>query len=141
MSLDHFVGTWKLFSFELRSSIGEVTYPFGRDAVGYIMYTNEGFMSVNFMKADRLNYVSGDFLKGTAEEKISAIDTFQSYCGRYEVSGNKVVHHIEVSSFPNWSGVDQERFFKFKENNLELNTPPILLGGKNQTAHLVWEKV
>ena len=141
MSREQFIGTWKLISLELRSSNGEVTYPFGRKAIGYIMYTDEGYMSVGFMKADRPKFVSEDIMKGTAEEKISALETFQSYCGRYEVSDNTVVHHIEVSSFPNWSGVDQERFFEFEDNRLKLSTPPLPIGGINQTAHLIWERI
>jgi hypothetical protein len=55
--------------------------------------------------------------------------------------GVKVVHHVKVSFFPNWVGVDQERFFDFDRNRLSLSTPPFLIGGMQQTAHLIWERV
>ncbi len=53
---------------------------------------------------------------------------------------NRVIHHIKISSFPNWAGVDQERIFELKGNKLLLSTPPLLLSGKQQTAHPVWER-
>ena len=33
-----FIGSWKLISYELTSTKGEVTYPRGRDAIGRIIY-------------------------------------------------------------------------------------------------------
>jgi hypothetical protein len=32
-----------------------------------------------------------------------------SCCGRYEFRGDTVVHRVELSLFPNWVGVEQER--------------------------------
>lgn len=99
-------------------------------------------MSVSFMSANRPKIVSARSIRGgTTEEKIAAYDTYLSYCGKYEVQGNKVIHHIEVSLFPNWSGVDQVRFFEFDGNRLSLSTPPLLLAGKQKTAQLIWERV
>lgn len=141
MNEDQFIGTWKLISFELRSSDGQITYPFEKKPVGYIMYNQDGFMSVTFMASERPKFASNDPQKGTTEEKSSAMDTFFSYCGRYEVQDNKVVHHIEVSLFPNWTGMDQERLYEFNDNRLTLSTPPFQVGGVEQTAHLIWERV
>src|SRR5262249_3870511 len=45
---DKFIGTWKLVSYESRGANGAVTYPFGQDAVGYIMYDGAGHMAVQF---------------------------------------------------------------------------------------------
>jgi hypothetical protein len=136
-----FAGTFRLVSLELKSEDGRVSYPFGRDAVGYIMYSEGGYMSVAFMRANRPNFASGDLLGATPEEKMAAHDTYQSYCGRYAIQGDRVIHHIEVSSVPNWSGVDQERFFTLEGDRLSLSTPPLLVAGVQQTAHLIWERV
>lgn len=141
MEQDRFVGTWRLVSFELRRGDGQVSHPFGQDAAGYIMYARDGHMSVAFMSADRPPFACGDPQAGRAEEKVSAMDTFFAYCGRYEISGDKVVHHIEVSLFPNWSGADQERIYEFRGDRLTLSTPPFQVGGVEQTAHLVWEHI
>ena len=98
-------------------------------------------MSVAIMSTKRPKFASGDLWGGTTEEKVAAADTYISYCGKYEVQGDKVIHHIDVSFFPNWSGVDQTRFFEFKGNRLSLSTPPILMAGIQRTAHLIWERV
>jgi hypothetical protein len=135
------VGTWRLASFESRTLDGNVVYPAGPDPVGYIMYNEDGYMSVAFMAADRTAFASGDIRGGSAEERIAAFDTYLSYCGTYEVQGNKVIHHIEVSLFPNWTGVSQERFFELDGDKLSLSTPPILQGGIERTSHLVWKRV
>ena len=34
-----FCGTWRLVSFEARTSSGEVSYPLGKDAAGYLIYS------------------------------------------------------------------------------------------------------
>ena len=141
MAQNPFIGTWRLVSCELRKPDGEVSYPFGRDPVGYIMYNPEGYMSVAFMSADRPKFAAGDVMGGTTEEKVAAVDTYLSYCGRYEIQHDKVIHHIEVSLFPNWVGVDQERIYEFKDDKLSLSTPPLLVGGSQQTAYLIWERV
>jgi hypothetical protein len=141
MAQHPFVGAWRLVSCELRSADGQVSYPLGQDALGYIMYSDDGYMSVAFMGANRPQFASGHILGGTAEEKVAAHDTYQSYCGRYEIQGDRVVHHIEVSSFPNWTGVDQERCFTLEGNRLSPSTPSFLVAGMQQAAHLIWERL
>ena len=98
-------------------------------------------MSVNFMASERKKFASSDPQRGTVEEKNAAMDTFFSYCGRYEVQDDKVIHHIEVSVFPNWTGMKQERIYSLEGDRLTLSTPPFLVGGIEQTAHLIWERV
>lgn len=140
MKQNHLVGTWRLASWENRSADGQVTYPFGQDAARYITYTEDGYMFVAIMTASRPLFSSEDILGGSTEEKAAAAETYISYCGTYEIQGEKVIHHIEVSSFPNWVGSDQERIFELKEDKLLLSTRPLLLSGRQQTAHLVWER-
>jgi hypothetical protein len=141
MTTDQFVGVWKLVSCELRTEGGETSYPYGRNPKGYIMYSSEGYMSVAFMGDDRPRFGSDDIWAGTAEEKLAAFATYTSYCGKFTVAENKVVHHIEVSLYPNWVGVNQERFFEFDGDKLCLSTSPFLIAGAQQTAHLIWERV
>ena len=119
----------------------QISYPFDQDFVGYIMYSEDGYMSVAIMSTKRPKFASGDLWGGTTEEKVAAADTYVSYCGKYEVQGDKVIHHIDVSFFPNWSGVDQIRFFEFEGDKLSLSTPPFLVAGIRQAAHLIWERV
>ena len=142
MAPNPLIGTWRLVSWENKSVVdGRVSYPLGKDAVGYIMYGEDGYMSVAIMRPDRAKFAAGDLLSGGTEERAQAAGTYVSYCGRYEFRGDTVVHRVELSLFPNWVGVEQERLVEVKGNRLTLSTRPILLGGVQRTAHLIWEAV
>jgi hypothetical protein len=142
MASNPLIGTWSLLSWENRNVVdGQVSYPLGKDAMGYIMYGQDGYMSVAIMRSSRAKFAAGDLLGGSTEERAQAASTYVSYCGRYEFRGGTVVHRVELSLFPNWIGVEQERFVEVRGNRLTLSTSPVLLGGVQQTAHLIWERV
>ena len=134
------VGTWALESWDVVDSTGAVNYPFGPHPVGYIMYSPDGYMAVGFMAPDRRPFAAADILGGTPDEKCAAIETYISYGGHYEVQGDRVYHHITTSLFPNWSGVTQERIIHLEGDTLRISPPPLLIKGKMQTAHLVWQR-
>ena len=138
-SKEGFHGAWKLLSVETRNEEDELVRSGKR--TGYLIYSPEGYMSVSFMKEGRPRFEAGDIRGGTVEEKIAAINGYLSYAGRYYVRDDVVSHHIEVSLFPNWVGETQERKFKIDGNRLILSTPLTLVGGRNLSTHLVWEKV
>ncbi len=136
-----FVGTWRLVSFHIKTLDGKVTYPYGPDAVGYYIFSESGYMSVALMPTKRRKFAAGDLMGGSTEEKVAAAETYISYNGKYEIQGDRVVVHPEVSFFPNWVGVDQVRIWELEDNRLTLSTPSLLIRGEPQTAHLVWERV
>jgi hypothetical protein len=136
-----FVGTWRLLSLEARTSGEVVGYPLGKDAVGYLIYSQEGFMTASVMRAGRAKFASADLLGASTEEQLAAMESYSSYCGRYEVKTDKVIHHIELSLFPNWSESDQERFFEFSGDRLTLRTRPMSVGGVELTLHADWQRV
>jgi len=142
MAKEQFIGTWKLVSSEFRHSDGQLTYPFGRDAVGIIMYDANGHMSVHIMRPDRPAFASGDQLEGTPVEIKSAFEGFVAYYGVYEVNQEEgtVTHHVKGSLFPNWVGSAQRRFFEFSGNRLTISTPPIPMGGEKIVGLLIWER-
>ena len=141
MASNPLIGTWKLVSWENRSLDGQITYPLGEDAVGYISYTQDGYVFVAMMRHDRAEFTAGDLLRASAEEKAHAAETYITYCGRYDFRGNTVVHHVELSLFPNWVGVDQERLVEIAGNRLTVSTRPMLLEGTQRSGHLIWERV
>ena len=74
MTSNPLVGTWKLLSWENRSLDGQVTYPLGEDAVGYISYTQDGYVFVSMMRSDRTQFTSGDLLRSSAGESARRRD-------------------------------------------------------------------
>ena len=135
------VGGWRLLSWENHATDGGVTYPMGRDPLGYLLYTADGRFSVTISRRHRAPFGAGDLLGGSTEEKAAAAEGFTAYAGRYTFDGERVVHHVELSLFPNWVETDQERAVEVSEDRLTLSAGPLLLAGEQQVARLVWERV
>jgi hypothetical protein len=135
------VGAWRLLSWENRAADGQITYPMGADALGYLLYTADGRFSVTISRRGRAGFAAGDLLSGTTEEQARAVEGFVAYAGRYSFHGDRVIHHVELSLFPNWVGSDQERWVELAEDRLTLSASPLLLAGRQQIPRLVWERV
>lgn len=137
---EQLAGTWTLRSYQLVGSRGRVRYPYGEDAVGFIVYGADGFMAVSIMAANRPFFAGAGIRRRTAAEGAEATRTYLSYCGRYEVQAGRIVHHIKMSLFPNWTGTSQERFYRIDGDMLELRSTPLLSDGAAPYALLVWER-
>jgi hypothetical protein len=135
------VGAWRLLSWENRAADGQITYPMGADALGYLLYTADGRFSVTISRRGRAGFAAGDLLSGTTEEQARAVEGFVAYAGRYSFHGDRVIHHVELSLFPNWVGSDQERRVELAKDRLTLSASPLLLAGRQQIPRLVWERV
>jgi len=138
---DALVGAWRLVSWENRVADGQVTYPMGAGALGYVLYTGDGRFSVTISRVGRGGFAAGDLLGGTTGEKARAMESFVAYAGRYSFHGDRVIHHVELSLFPNWVGTDQERWVELAWDRLTLSASPLLLAGTQQVPRLVWERV
>jgi len=57
------IGTWKLVSSEFNLSSGDVIHPYGNDAVGLLIYAEDGQMSAQIMRRGRPSFASGDVLR------------------------------------------------------------------------------
>jgi len=134
------VGTWKLVSFEFRASDGTVSYPFGPGALGYIIYSEDGYMSAALMADARPNFPTDDLRGASTEDKAAAFDSHLSYSGRHEVHEGRVVHHPDVGTFPNWVGRAQERFIEIEGDVLSISTPPMVVDGVEGRSYLVWAR-
>ena len=70
---ERLVGSWRLLSYEVRDGVGvRVGYPLGDDATGCLLYTADGFMSVQIMRPGRLWYRAGGLGHGTDAESAEA---------------------------------------------------------------------
>jgi len=90
-----FIGTWKLMSWEFTQPDGTIQYLYGKDVVGYLMYTADGYMSAQIMDPDR-QQSDPNFPLETAEaqtlpdsDRARAYGTYVAYCGTYTVRGIK----------------------------------------------------
>lgn len=118
-------GTWTLVAWRRVADDGSVTYPLGEDAHGLLVYTANGRMIVQLAAADRPQLDTTDALGGDVQERADAYSTCLAYFGSYEVDGDTVVHRIDASLYPNWSGAEQSRPYTWDGHELVLRTPPV----------------
>jgi len=136
---DKLVGTWKLVSAGSTTSAGERSEtPYGPSPVGFLTYTQDGRVTALISYGGRKSLSFGG---GTLEEQAEAFKTFLAYAGRYTLGGDKVTHHIEISSIQNYVGKDLVRNIKFQGDQLILVTPPTPVNGKIQTVKLIWQRL
>ena len=152
---DDFYGTWQLESWQETSLDGKVIYPFGKNAQGYLLYTNDGYMSGVLMKKKRAHL--GISLETLSEIKetlakpwlivkviksarglinyFKGATTYLNYGGRFEVVGSQIIHHVDYSLIPDLIGGDQVRNVEFSKGRLTLS---VRMGDRTQV--LTWKK-
>ena len=94
------MGTWKLVSVSSITSTGERSEtPYGSKPVGLLSYTADGRVSALISYDGRKSLSPGG---GSLQEQADAFKTFLAYAGRYTLSDDKVIHHVEISSIQNY---------------------------------------
>jgi Lipocalin-like domain len=137
------VGTWKLISATETTKEGEVRAAYGWQNEGLLTYTADGRMMAITTKRGRKPLSVPDNIGAPAEERAEAFATMTAYAGSYTLQGDKVIHHIEVSSMPNAVNTDQVRLItNLKGNSLSLRILTMVNAGP-QIAYreFVWERI
>lgn len=133
-------GTWKLVGWRRIADDGTVTYPLGEDAHGLLVYTANGRMIVQLAAADRRKLDTADALGGDVQARADAYSTCLAYFGTYEVDGDTVIHRVDSSLFPNWSGAEQARPYTYDGRDLVLRTPPVTGPNGIVVNELAWAR-
>jgi hypothetical protein len=140
-TIDNLVGTWKLVSASASTATGEpAVTSFGPSPTGTLLYTAEGRMAVMISNGGR-KPLSADPYSAPVEERADAFNTFFAYAGRYTLTGDKVIHHVEISSLQSFAGKDLVRLIKFEGDRITLVSPPTWINKKTVTIELVWQRV
>ena len=143
MSADRLTGAWRLLECYGKWSDGRISYPYGKDPAGQLIYDGNGNFSGQIVASERLAFQSGNLLKGTAEEIKIAFEGYIAYYGTYEVdeANCQLTHHVDGSLFTNWIGDVQTRNYQFEAESLRLSTLPIKGAKADLTVTLLWERV
>jgi hypothetical protein len=138
---DHpIVGTWRLTSFtENNLETGAIKYPFGERAKASVIYTDDGHVATIFTATDRKGPAAA---QATDQEAIDLYRSMIAFAGRYELSGNRLIYHPEISWNEAWTGTTQERVIEVSEDRLETKSVPAVstLTGARTVFSLVWER-
>ncbi len=139
---DKLVGTWNLVSASSTTSSGEPSEPpYGPNPSGFLTYTGDGRVSALISYAGRKPLSFGAETPALQAERAEAFKTFLAYAGRYTLAGDKVNHHIEISSIQNFVGKDLVRSVNFQGDQIILTTPPAPVNGKIQIIKLIWQRL
>ena len=138
-----FVGVWRLETICDRLPDGRVQdHPdFGPRPDGFLVYTESGHVSVQFMRRDRPRWRKED--DATNAERAEAARGYGAYAGRYEVdeTAGVVRHRVEIALTPNRVGVTLTRSFSFEGETLTLSPPRLRRDGVEVHRTLVWRRV
>jgi hypothetical protein len=138
---DHpIVGTWRLVGYWTQYEGDARIHPLGTDAVGYILYTPDGFMSGTMQRRPAQPFAVADRLRATADEKVRAFDDYVTYCGRWQPDGDDLLHAIEISLLPNWNGDRQRRHAKWHGRDRVDLVAHWEVQGRRRTAVVEWER-
>lgn len=150
---NQFVGTWKLRSMVAHLDGNETREPYGHDPLGYITYTDTGFMHAILMNPERppVGTAPEDFgrkegarrlamalgqLPALARTTTAAMQS-SAYSAQWEIRGGEVVHHVTASVFPDWIGTDLIRTYEFAGEELTLTAKY----PNDEAITLVWQKI
>ena len=142
-SKDSIVGTWKLVSATNTTDKGEVRDTWGPNPTGLLTYTADGWVMAIITNGGRKPLSVSDPVSAPAEERAEAFATLTAYAGRYTVTGERIIHHVEISWVQNYANTDLVRsIVNLDGNRLTLRTGPYLRGGIQQAyGELVWERL
>ena len=126
---EQLVGTWTLVSWGQRNADGTTFQQFGENPKGIAVFDAGGHYVITVMRSDRAKYAIDNFgqlAQATVDENKATAQGTITYFGTYSVNeAEQVIDiRIEASSFPNWNGADQKRFFEVADDQLKLTVRP-----------------
>lgn len=134
------VGDWALASV-VNDNDGVKEEPYGPHPLGYLSLKANGRYSIQLQRADLPKIASNNRVQTTPQESSAIAQGVLSHYGRWKLVDpmtGEIAFHIEGSTFPNWTGIDQKRFGVVKGNRLDLKNPTSSTGG---SAVVVWKRL
>jgi len=142
ISEDELIGSWSLESWAIGySDRDDLSYPYGEDPQGLIIYSKDGWMSATISRSER-NLLPEDvaFRRLPDDLKAAAFTSYFHYAGRYRVVDGDVIHYVTTALNPNMIGTEQLR-------HAELDGHTLVLSGKDSVGDvtrfhsLVWHRI
>lgn len=133
------IGSWQLRTYDLRTADDVIiSRPLGDDPHGLLLYTADGRMAVFHARRGRETPAARSWAAVESEDRAAASLGFDSYAGRYEWLGDRVVHQVEISLLPSWIGARLVRLARLDGDTLTLRADR--MPADRATPVLVWER-
>lgn len=140
LKADALLGTWYLAeAYATDDQHARLYDVYGDRPSGVIHYGADGRMMALIAHADR-PLLSGDRQAAPADQRAAAYKTSIGYAGRFEMDGDWVMHHVDVSTYPNWVGGTLRRQAHLDAGRLVLLTAPQMQDGRQTVIRLVWQR-
>ncbi len=131
------VGTWVLVS-EVAHQGGKTSEPLGPHPVGSMMLDPGGRFMLMIARRDLPKFASNRREAGTPQENKAVLAGSLSFFGTYAVSEGVLTLRPEASTFPNWVGADQKRYFTMDGDEMKwTNRTPAIAA---QVVEVVWRR-
>ena len=134
------VGTWNYASgYNLMPNGNRIDVQ-GPNGKGILMMDAGGNFAWTLIRSDVPKFASNNRQTGTDAENRAVVQGVITYYGTYEVDepGKSLLMRIELSSFPNFNGLQQRRSIKLENDELTVINPTGASGG---TAYITWKRV
>jgi len=144
MLADELLGAWHLRSAIGHDNDGNVFFPMGEDLSGQIVYTTDGYVSVNIMSNGRPQRSNPDapWVAVGDTEAARAARGYMAYAGHYVVDeeARVVFHDLDLSLDPAMLQTRQVRHVGFTDDgDLTLSAPLAELEGEPvKSVVLTW---
>jgi len=137
-----FIGVWTLESFTERSDGTQEYTPLGGEPLGFLIYTADGFVSAQLMRAKRESFKTDPWQPGATVDGVDLTRDYIAYCGRYEVDdeSSEVIHLPLVALLPNLIHQEQRRSFTVEQETLTLVTTLRHPNGSVVASTLRWRR-
>ena len=125
------VGTWTYASGYNLMPDGSRTDVQGPNGKGILIMDAGGHFAWTLIRSDIPKLASNNRQTGTDAENRAVVQGVITYYGTYEVDepGKSLLMRIELSSFPNFNGLQQRRSIKLENDELTVINPTGASGG------------
>lgn len=135
------LGSWELIEWRIEYSEGRPpSWPFGKDALGLLMYAPDGWMSATMSTRERSALTAGNAMKPDDASKAKSFGEYLAYCGTWTLSGGTVNHDVRMSMNPVLIGLPHAREARIDDGVLNLIANEPGPAGATRVHHILWRR-
>ena len=135
------VGAWDLLDWVIEYDDGRPpVHPYGKDAVGQIMYTADGRMSAVISRRERPPLDAPSPRQASAAACREAFTGFFCYAGDWTLEDDTVIHQLTLALNPAMLGSEQRRTARMAGDKLELSAVEPLGRERTRTHRITWQR-